>query len=61
MKQLKKLSFEDFKKHYKGRTHITCGIHFTDGTMLSVQNMSYPYVEYVIKCDKKELKYIAIF
>ena len=61
MKQLKKLNFKDFEKKYKGRTHISCGIHFTDGTMLSVQNMSYPYVEYVVKDANKELNYIAIF
>lgn len=61
MKQLKKLNFEDFQKKYKGRTHISCGIHFTDGTMLSVQNMSFPYVEYAVKSGNKELSYIAIF
>lgn len=61
MKQLKKLNLEDFIKKYKGRTHITCGVHFTDGDMVSVQNMSFPYVEYVIKSSGKELKYVAIF
>lgn len=61
MKQLKKLSFEDFEKKYKGKTHISCGIHFVDGTMLSVQNMSFSYVEYAVKSEDKKLSYIAIF
>lgn len=61
MKKLKKLSLEEFKNEYANRRHISCGIHFTDGTMLSINNMNSAYVEYIINSSEKELKYIAIF
>lgn len=61
MKKLKKLSLEEFKKEYANRRHISCGIHFTDETMLSINNMNSAYVEYIINSSEKELKYIAIF
>lgn len=61
MKTLKKLSLEEFKNKYQNRRHISCGIHFTDGTMLTINNMTSAYVEYIINSSEKELKYIAIF
>lgn len=61
MKTLKKLSLEEFKNKYQNRRHISCGIHFTDGTMQTINNMPALYVEYVVNNSEKELKYIAIF
>ena len=61
MKTLKKLTFEEFQERYKGWTHISCGIHFTDGDFVGIQNVSFPYAEYTIKTYGKEVAYIAVF
>ena len=61
MKTLKKLSLKEFKNKYQNRRHISCGIHFTDETMLTINNMTSAYVEYIINRSEKELKCIAIF
>ena len=61
MKTLQKLDLESFKKKYQNRSHISCGIHFSDGSFVSVQNSFYSYIEYVIKDSDKELAYIAVF
>jgi len=61
MKTLKKISLEEFKNKYANRRHISCSIHYKDGTMQSIINMNSAYVEYIINSSKKELEYIAIF
>ena len=61
MKTLKKISVQEFENKYKGRTHISCGIHYVDGDLSSIQNVSYPYLLYILKTSSKEVAYIAIF
>lgn len=58
MKQIKKYTLEQFSK-YVGRTHMSVGIHYVDGSMESVMNVSYSYIMYVIKSSNKEVSYIA--
>lgn len=60
MKTLKKLSLEKFKNKYQNRRHISCGINYIDGSKDTLINVNFPYVEYIIKNSKKEVKYIAI-
>jgi len=60
MRTLKKLNFEEFKNKYSNKKHISCGITYEDDSKETVMNANFPYVEYVIKSSKKDVKYIAI-
>lgn len=60
MRTVKKLNFEEFKNKYSSKKHISCGITYEDDSKETVMNANFPYVEYVIKSSKKDVKYIAI-
>ena len=60
MKHLKKLTFERLEKK-SGDRHVSGGLHFTDGFMVSFQNASVNQILSYIKTSGKEFAYFATF
>lgn len=58
MKKIVKYTVEEFMKKFTGRTHISAGIHYDDGSMESVFNCSFPYIKYLLTSGKT-VSYIA--
>lgn len=60
MKKLKKLTLEDLSKK-NGTRHTSGAIHFSDGSMVTFQNVSVSQILSYIRTCGKEFSYFATF
>lgn len=60
MRTLKKLTLEQLEKK-AGERHISGGLHFANGSMVSMQNVSVSQVISYIKSCGREFLYFATF
>ena len=49
---MKRYTVKEFEKKYAGRNHISCGVHYADGTHDCVANAPFSWIADFIKNKK---------